>query len=186
MSHEEETDIISDMVDESDRLIRLVNELLLLARADAGRSLAKEPLDLASILDEVRRQAQHLEPQRHIQLTTLQVLKVLGDRDAVKQVLLIVLDNALKHSTGDIHISAREQGSRVEIRIQDYGKGISPENLEHVFDRFYRGENASMIVGLGLGLPIAKSLVEGMSGNITIESELDKGTTVILELPSVT
>lgn len=186
MSHEEETDIIGDMVDESDRLIRLVNELLLLARADAGRSLAKEPLDLPSILDEVRRQAQHLDPQRHIQLTMLPELKVIGDRDALKQVLLIVLDNALKHSTEDIHISASGQGSRVEIHIQDFGEGIPPENLEHVFDRFYRGENASIIVGLGLGLPIAKSLVEGMSGNITIESELDKGTTVILELPSVT
>jgi signal transduction histidine kinase len=181
---EEEADIITDMVDESDRLIRLVNDLLLLARADAGRSLAREPLDLALILEEGCRQAQNLEPERHLELAVPPELKALGDRDALKQVLLIVLDNALKHSTGDIHISAGGKGSRVEVRVQDSGEGISLENLEHVFDRFYRGETEAAITGLGLGLAIAKSLIDEMGGSIRIESEVSKGTTVIFDLPS--
>ena len=184
LPEEEETDIIHDMVDESDRLIRLVNDLLVLARADAGRSLAREPLELPSILDEVCRQAQNLDPQRHLELDSPPELKVLGDRDALKQVLLIVLDNALKHSTGEIRISAGRKGSRVEVQVQDSGEGIPPETLEHVFDRFYRGETTSAIAGLGLGLAIAKSLVDGMNGDIGIESELEKGTTVRFDLPA--
>jgi two-component system OmpR family sensor kinase len=177
---EEQTDILTDMVDESDRLIRLVNDLLLFARADAGRGLVKEPLELLDMLDETCRQARQLDPQRKIQLDAPTGLKILGDRDAMKQVLLIALDNALKHSTGDIHVTAKKQGAQVEIRVQDFGEGIPPEKLEHVFDRFYRGDDASTIPGFGLGLPIAKTLVESQAGEIVMESEVDKGSVVIL------
>ena len=149
---DEQADILSDMVDESDRLIRLVNDLLLLARADAGRSLTKEPLELSDLLDECCRQAQQLDPQRKIQFEALAGLKILGDRDALKQVMLIALDNALKHSTGDIRVTAQKLGEQVEIRVQDFGEGIPPEKLEHVFDRFYRGDDDSTIPGFGLGL----------------------------------
>lgn len=176
---EEQADILNDMVDESDRLIRLVNDLLLLARADAGRSLAKEPLELPDLLDECCRQARQLDSQRKIQLEAVAGLKILGDRDALKQVILIALDNALKHSTGDIQVTAQKNGNQVEIRVQDFGEGIPPEKLEHVFDRFYRGDD-STIPGFGLGLPIAKTLVEGMDGEIVMESEVGKGSVVIL------
>jgi two-component system, OmpR family, sensor kinase len=179
MPPEEETDILNDMVDESDRLIRLVNDLLSLARADAGRSLAKESLDISSILDETCRQARQLDPQRQIQLDALPDLKILADRDALKQVLLISLDNALKHSTGNIHVSAKRRDAQVEIRVQDFGEGIAPEKLEHVFDRFYRGEDSAMIPGFGLGLSIAKTLVDAMDGEIVMQSELGKGSVVI-------
>ena len=184
MPPEEQTDILTDMVDESDRLIRLVNDLLQLARADAGRNLAKEPLDIASILDETCRQAHQLDPQRGISLDAGPSLKVTGDRDAVKQVLLIALDNALKHSSGDVDVTARQKGSQVEIRVQDFGEGISPEKLEHVFDRFYRGEETSTIPGFGLGLSIAKTLVEGLDGQITMESEVGKGSVVVMQFHS--
>jgi signal transduction histidine kinase len=180
MPKEEQTDILNDMVDESDRLIRLVNDLLSLARADAGRNLAKEPLDVSAILDETCRQARQLDPERNIQLDAVQGLKMLGDKDAFKQILLVALDNALKHSTGEINVSARRLGNRVEIRVQDFGEGMSPEKLEHVFDRFYRGEDSATVPGFGLGLSIAKSLTERMDGEIKIESELGKGSTVIL------
>jgi signal transduction histidine kinase len=180
MPADEQADILSDMVDESDRLIRLVNDLLLLARADAGRNLAKESLELPDLLDECCRQAQQLDPQRKIQLEAADGLKILGDRDALKQVALIALDNALKHSTGDIQVTAQKQGKQVEIRIQDFGEGIPPEKLEHVFDRFYRGGDDSTIPGFGLGLPIAKTLVEGMGGEISMESEIGKGSMVVL------
>lgn len=181
----EQADIVNDMVDESDRLIRLVNDLLQLARADAGRSLTKEDVDVSSMLDEACRQARQLEPERQIQLDASPNLKVMGDRDALKQILLIVLDNALKHSTSDIHLTAKQDGSRVEIQVQDFGEGISPENLAHIFDRFYRGENAFALAGLGLGLAIARSLVDGMGGTITVESELSRGTLVRIDLPCV-
>ncbi len=177
---EEKTDIVNDMVDESDRLIRLVNELLLLARADAGRSLAKEALDASAVLEETCRQARQLDSQRQINLDVPENLSILGDRDAFKQVALILLDNALKHSSGNINVTAKQMGKQVEIRVQDFGEGISAEKLEHVFDRFYRGDDTSTIPGFGLGLPIAKTLVEAQDGEIILESEVGKGSTVIL------
>ncbi len=183
MPKEEQTDILNDMVDESERLIRLVNDLLSLARADAGRNLVKEPVDVSAVLDEACRQARQLEPQRQIQLEIAQDLHIVGDRDAIKQVLLIALDNALKHSSGDINVGAKRLGTQVEIRVQDFGEGIAPEKLEHVFDRFYRGDGASTIPGFGLGLSIAWALVEGMGGEIKMESELGKGSVVILHFP---
>lgn len=179
---EEQTDILNDMVDESDRLIRLVNDLLLLARADAGRSLAKEPIDLSALLEETVRQARQLDSKRNINLATSPDLNILGDRDAVKQVLLIVLDNALKHSEGDVDVTAEQKNMQVEIRVQDFGEGIPPEKLEHVFDRFYRGDEASTIPGFGLGLAIAKSLVEAQGGAIELESEVGKGSTLIMHV----
>lgn len=180
MPPEEQTDILTDMVDESDRLIRLVNDLLMLARADAGRSLAREPVDVSSLLEETVRQARQLDSGRGISLDAAPSLTVRGDRDAVKQVLLIALDNALKHSSGDVNVSAVQKGSQVEIRVQDFGEGISPEKLEHVFDRFYRGEEASTVPGFGLGLSIARTLVDGMGGEIVMESEVGMGSTVIV------
>ena len=180
---DEQADIVNDMVDESDRLIRLVNDLLQLARVDAGRSLSKETVDVSSILEEACRQARQLDPDRGIELKAPDVLNVLGDRDAIKQVVLIALDNALKHSTGNIEVSAQANGTRAEIRVHDFGEGISSDTLEHIFDRFYRGDDASTIHGFGLGLSIAKSLIDGMDGDISITSVPEQGTTVRIDLP---
>jgi two-component system OmpR family sensor kinase len=177
---EEQADILADMVDESDRLIRLVHDLLLLARADAGRNLAKEPLDIQVVLEETVRQAHQLDANRQINLNVPSDPSVLGDRDAIKQLMLILLDNALKHSNGDVNVEVVRNDTQVDIRVQDHGAGISPDKVEHVFDRFYRGEENPIAPGFGLGLPIAKALVEGMDGTIAIESELGKGSIVIV------
>jgi two-component system OmpR family sensor kinase len=181
---EEQADILNDMVDESDRLIRLVNDLLQLTRADAGRSLAKEPVDVTSILEETVRQAGQLDSQRDIQLDNHAELRILGDKDALKQILLIALDNALKHSAGNITVSAERNDASVEIRVRDFGEGVAPEKLEHIFDRFYRGEEASMIPGFGLGLSIAKALVEAQGAEINLESKIGQGSTMILRFPA--
>lgn len=180
-----QADILSDMVDESDRLIRLVNDLLLLARADAGRSLAKEPVDISSLLEEVIRQARQLDLQREISLDAAPRLKSMGERDAIKQVLLITLDNALKHSSSNVNVTAKQEGTAIEIHVQDFGEGISPEKLSHVFDRFYRGEEDAVMPGFGLGLSIAKALVDGMDGEIHMESEPGRGCTVKMRFQSV-
>jgi len=181
---EEQSDILNDMVDESDRLIRLVNDLLSLARADAGRNLAKDSVDISAVIDETCRQARQLDSKRNIQTDIAQNLQITGDRDALKQILLIALDNALKHSTGEILVNAKRNGKQIEIRVQDFGEGIPADKLEHVFDRFYRGEDAATIPGFGLGLPIAKSLVERMNGVIEIESEPGRGSVLILQFPT--
>lgn len=184
ISEPDRADIMNDMVDESDRLIRLVNELLLLARADAGRNLAHEPIIVRPVLEEVCRQVQQIDPARSITLEASSELALLGDRDALKQVLLILLDNALKHTAGAIEVSAARLGDLVELRVQDHGEGIPPDKLAHVFDRFFRGNGANSETGLGLGLSIARSLVEAQSGSIRIESEMGKGSVVVFSLPA--
>lgn len=178
----EQDDVLTDLVDESDRLIRLVNELLILARADAGRNLVQEAVPVQPLIDEARRQAQQLDEQREI-TAALQDVTALGDRDALKQVLLILLDNALKHTQGPITISAEAAGDQVVIAVQDTGPGIPPETLDHVFDRFYRGEAEPSVPGFGLGLPIAKALVEEMGGTIAIDSQSRSGSVVRVQLP---
>ncbi|MFZ5909380.1 MAG: ATP-binding protein [Chloroflexota bacterium] len=179
---EVQADIINDMVDESDRLVRLVNDLLVLARADAGRNLAKEPIAILPVLEETCRQAQQLDPARSITLAAEDV-SIAGDRDAFKQVALIALDNALKHSAGEISVNAHIEGKQVEIQVQDHGEGIPPEKLAHVFERFYRGEGDETVPGFGLGLSIAKALAEGQGGTIAMASEVGKGSTLILRFP---
>jgi len=181
---DEQEDILGDMVDESDRMIRLVNDLLMLAHADAGRSLVKEPNVINDVIEETVRQANHLDKDRKIITNLSPNLSFMGDRDAFKQVLLILLDNALKYSNVDILVQAEAIGSLVKIHVKDKGKGIPPEELDHIFDRFYRTEESAAVPGFGLGLPIAKSLVEAMSGTISIESEIGKGSTVSVAFPA--
>ncbi len=104
----------------------------------------------------------------------------MGDQDALKQVIMIILDNALKYSKSEINLSAKKMGNLNIIKIQDQGPGIPSEEIEHIFERFYRPEENRTIPGFGLGLPIAKSLVEGMGGTINFESQVNQGSTITL------
>jgi two-component system, OmpR family, sensor kinase len=179
---EEQADILTDVVEESDRLIRLVNELLVLARADTGSSLGSTPVNLREVIEDSVRQVRWLEPGREI-IETLVDFSVLGDRDAIKQILLAILDNALKYSSGPIKITVEKLETEAVIGIHDQGLGIPPEVLEHVFDRFYRGDAAQGKPGFGLGLPITRALVEGQGGKISIESDPGKGSIIWVYLP---
>jgi len=179
---EEKEDILTDIVEESDRLIRLVNDLLLLARADSRQSTTREQIPLPALIDETVRQARRIDPQREI-ILDVQDVTAMGDRDALKQVILILIDNALKHSQAKITVSAGVADSQVLICVRDEGPGMTQETLNHVFERFHRGEDRT-VPGFGLGLPIAKALVEGQDGSITIQSQPGKGCTVQVFLPA--
>jgi two-component system OmpR family sensor kinase len=181
---EEQADILDDMVDESDRLITMVNDLLFLARADAGTDFDQKQLQIKPIVEETIRQTRPIDPNRIINLDISSELEIIADRDAFKQVILIMIDNAIKHSEGIIDISAKSVNSRVNIQVKDYGEGISPEDIEHMFDRFYRPVNQAVSSGFGLGLPIAKSLVEGMGGTINFNSHLGKGSIATIQFPA--
>lgn len=181
---EEQNDVLEDLVDESDRLIRLVNDLLVLARADAGRGLIQEPVAVKAVVVEACLQARQLDTQRVI-LEDIPELTAYGDKDALKQVLLILLDNAIKHTQGEIKVSSEVVNSQAVIAVQDHGPGFPPDKLGHLFDRFYRGDVDPSIPGYGLGLPIAKALAEGQGGEIEIESQPGSGTVVKVKLPCV-
>jgi signal transduction histidine kinase len=178
---EEQEDIINDMVLESDRMIRLVNELLRLAHAEAGRTLKQERFAAAPLIDDCCRQIQTLDEKRNITWSCRADVTISGDKDAFKQVLLILLDNAIKHSTGDVEVNASSAEKVTQVTVKDSGEGIPTEKLDRVFDRFYRAKEESSSNGFGLGLPIARSLVEAQGGTIRIESQAGAGCRVIMK-----
>ena len=182
---EERVAVLADTVEECDRLIRLINNLLVLARADSGLSLRIEPIPIKSFVEELCRQARLLASDRTIRCENRLDTSVLGDRDALKQVLLILLDNAVHYTPphGAITIATAATDGHVTIHIRDTGQGIPPAALSQIFERFYRVEASRTRIGAGLGLAIAKELVEAQSGTITVESQWGKGSQFTVSLP---
>lgn len=179
--------ILADMAGEAERMTRLVNELLTLARADAGRHLAKETVDLEKIVSEVARQAPHLGRARFA-VANLEVLEgatVQGDPDYLKQLFLILLDNAFKYTPpeGTVTLEAYDAGGYWGLAVKDTGSGISEKDLPHIFERFYRADPARSRGGTGLGLAIAKWIVEEHRGRIEVSSQVGKGSTFTVWLP---
>ena len=112
-------------------------------------------------------------------------VRVVGDRDALKQVLLILLDNALVHTSQDttVELTTAQEDDRVAISVRDTGPGIPPDVLPHIFERFYRGEVSRSGVSTGLGLAIAKELIEAQGGAISVESQIGEGSVFTVTLP---
>ncbi|OGO09295.1 MAG: hypothetical protein A2Y61_06345 [Chloroflexi bacterium RBG_13_60_13] len=187
MSAEERAESIASLGDEGSRLSRLVNELLTLARADAGQVLARRPLELDRILLDVLVEMRPLAARHDLQLEHFEPAVVQGDADRLKQFLLNLLDNSIKYTPAGGKISVRldRTASEVALSIRDTGVGIASEDIPHVFDRFYRADPARGRDpgGSGLGLSIVKWIVEQHEGRIAFESELGKGTKVTVYLP---
>ena len=183
ISPEDRSEVLSDMASESKRLIRLVNDLLDLARADARRPLKNEPVPIKSLIEEVCRQARLLAPDREIACDLLPGVAVWGQADALKQVMLILLDNALKHADGLITVSGEVVGEQVTVSVHDSGPGIDPELLPYLFERFSRGRASGDENSTGLGLAIAKTLVEAQGGTLTIGNQPGEGCVFSVTLP---
>ncbi len=177
--------VLADLVSESERLGRLVADLLTLARTDAGRPLRHEPVPVSPLLADLCRRLGHSHPGRRIHREVANDVAVLGDPDALTQVLLIVLDNALKFTPpgGVVGVTMTVGEGRVAIAVRDSGPGIAPEALPHIFERFYQGDAARTETGTGLGLAIAKALVEALQGDIRAESALGRGAAFTVTLP---
>jgi signal transduction histidine kinase len=177
--------VVADMVDETDRLIRLVNDMLLLARSDASRPLRIEAVRIEPLVEDLCRQARLLGVGRSIECENVPDVVAAADRDALKQVLLILLDNALKYTParGAITLSTSADEAHVTIGIRDTGPGIAPDALPHIFERFYRSEPSRTGSGAGLGLAIAQELIEAQDGTITVESQVGKGSVFRVILP---
>jgi two-component system OmpR family sensor kinase len=183
VSTEERTDILDDVTEESDRLIRLVNDLLTLAHAESGRELRSETVQVRPLVEDVCRQAKLLDPDRVVMCDDVRDVIVIGDQDALRQVLLILVDNALTHTTGPVTVTTEVEDETVAICVRDAGPGIASEMLPHIFERFYRGDNTSVESNIGLGLAIAKALVEAQGGTITVESQFEQGSVFAVTLP---
>lgn len=189
-SDPDQRELLDDVLHETDHMTQLVEDLLLLSRLDAQRvPVERAPVPIAPLFRELERQLGRIATERGIALqVTPADSTILGDSAKLRQVLLIVLDNALRHTPtgGTVQLSTRQRGKSVEITIADDGEGIAPEHLPHLFERFYRVDSSRSQEqrGSGLGLSIAKGLIEAQSGRISIASEHKAGTTVTLRLPT--
>ena len=189
-------DIIVTMQRETDRLTRMTTDFLDLARLKSGRArLENATFDMINLINE---SVEIVKPQASDRSVTVHVhadgaaVELLGDRGKVKQVLLNLLTNAIKYNkeNGEIHVSVkmpvdaavRDAMARLEVR--DTGRGISDENKQRMFEKFFRAaDTAGYTQGTGLGLVIARKIVEAHGGEMGFESTLDVGTTFYFTLP---
>lgn len=184
----ERRELLGDVLAESDHMRRLVDDLLVLSRLDSGRlPLQLEPVALDALLAELQRQAARLGAERGVAVELGPAGGVVrADAERLRQVLLILLDNALRHTPqgGRITLTAEPLRRGVRVSVADTGCGIAPEHLPHIFERFYRADSARDGSGVGLGLSIAKGLVEAMGGQIGAASTPGQGTTIWAVLPA--
>lgn len=180
--------------DESGRLIRLVSDLLQLARADAGQAIInqQEVIDARDVLASVEDTVTVIAPEQiEIQfIMPSQPIFVYADSDRLKQVFLNLTNNAIKatQAGGKVTVTLRMSNQQAIIRVIDTGIGIAPADQQRIFDRFYRVERSrvkSRIYGggTGLGLAIALTIIKAHGGSIDLESELNKGSTFTVRLP---
>lgn len=174
---------------EGQRLLRLVNDLLSLSKYErADFKLILTSVDINILLEEVISQMKikSLKYNVDIDYKRLELPTILGDYDRLKQVFINILDNAIKYSNpGDIiNVVAISYDEYVEVSTRDYGPGIPKENLNRIFDAFYRVEEdrSRQIGGTGLGLSIVKSIIESHNGQVHIESKPGEGTMIIVKL----
>jgi two-component system OmpR family sensor kinase len=189
--HSVDEESLASIEGEVDRLTRMVGDLLLLAQAESGKiPLDMQPVELDTILLEVFKQMRVLASDRiQVKLVEIDQLMVIGDRDRLKQVFLNLGGNAIKYTPvgGLIQIGLYRSENQVRVVVSDNGPGISPEDLPHIFERFYRSEKSRTRAGenggFGLGLSIAYWIVRNHGGRIEVDSREGQGTTFCVWLP---
>jgi two-component system OmpR family sensor kinase len=177
---------LNDIAGESERMSRMVQDLLTLARADAGYHLEKETVDLRPIVQDVSRQAQALEPNRRVELLDGQPAVIRGNADAIKQLLWILIDNAFRHTSEDgrVLVTLRAGGQSAALVVSDNGGGIPADDLERIFERFYQSDTARTGEGTGLGLAIARWIAQEHGGKISAANNPQGGAAFTVVLPS--
>jgi signal transduction histidine kinase len=190
---------VDDIIAETDRLSGLVGRMLKLARADTGEPIAIESeVDLRELTLDTAREMRRLAEPRGISIgveadgsstSSGQALaKVRGDESLLRELVTVLLDNSIKysHEGASVTVGVQPGGGQVMLTVADTGRGIPPESLPRIFDRFYRVDKARAreMGGAGLGLAIAKSIVDAHHGSIGIKSRVGEGTTVTVELPA--
>lgn len=190
LTNELDEESLHSIEKEVDRLSRLVGDLLLLAQAESGQlPLELKPVELDTILLEVIQQMQVLASGKvNLRLEEIDQVMVIGDRDRLKQVILNLVSNAVNYTPagGEVRLWLAKIDSWTCLKVEDTGPGIPPEDLPYIFDRFYRGDPSRKRTessGFGLGLSIAKWIVDRHGGHIEVESQVGKGTRFSVWLP---
>lgn len=178
------------IMEQADHTTRLVDDLLFIARVDAGEPRLKvRSVAIADMIDAVCEEFRVKAGQKDVSIEqTCEDAKavVRGDAGRLRQVFAILTDNALRYSNpgGRVEVSLTRTDTEIQIRFQDYGIGLTEEEAEQAFERFYRGTKAEEHArGTGLGLPVAKAIVEAHQGRITLEGKLGEGAIATVSLP---
>jgi two-component system heavy metal sensor histidine kinase CusS len=180
-------EIIESTVAECERLSRIVDNLLFVARVDAAREpIARKRFDARAAAEKIADFYQTAADDHHVTITCSGDGQIYADPDLFERAVGNLIDNALRFTAkhGSINVEVAKHNSDFEVAVHDNGSGISAEHLPHVFDRFYRAESSRTSDGAGLGLALVKSIVELHGGSATIGSELGRGTTVTLKFPA--
>ncbi len=187
---EEYRKILNSNLEEVNHMTQIVDDLLLLSRADMGEvHLQKNRINLTGLISEVGAQAKMIAMAKDIRihLSNDSEVAVIGDRLRLRELLLNLVDNGVKYTPegGEIRISVDRYDGRVKLQVMDNGIGIAPEDQSHIFDRFFRVDKARSreAGGSGLGLSICKWIVEAHGGEISVESGLGKGSIFSVTLP---
>jgi heavy metal sensor kinase len=183
-------DAIKNVEMEVDRLTRLVGNLLMITQAETGDlPMDNSKFQIDELIFEVFHQMQTLASEKlNVCLENVEQLQIFGDRDRIKQALLNLVGNAIQYSppNSKVCISMRKIENDVQISIKDSGPGIPKKDLDHIFDRFYRGEKSrqrNQISGFGLGLAITQFIIQQHHGKISVDSVQNEGTTFTIEIP---
>jgi heavy metal sensor kinase len=184
-------DALKEVLAESERTTALIENLMTLARADTGsETLSFNRTDIGDIAREVSTQAQTLSEAKQLHWSVAipdAAIWLRGDANALRRLLLILIDNAVKYTppAGSISLALQRNGSHAEIRVRDNGIGISADDLPHIFDRFYRADKARSreLGGTGLGLSIGRWIANAHGGDIQVETSTPNGTTFVVRLP---
>lgn len=193
-TNEEYHEDMSQILAEAERTSRLIDNLLLLARADAGSDgLQKELTDLATSVREALEQGRKLAADRRIEITgalAAEPVVVLGDAEALRRLVFILIDNAIKYNKegGSVRVDLGSESGQAVCRVSDTGIGIAEQDLPHIFDRFWRADKVRSrgAGGAGLGLSIARWIAERHNGTIGVASQPGKGSTFTVRIPAET
>jgi two-component system, OmpR family, sensor kinase len=184
LSEEDRQAAIFDIASESERMGQLVGDLLMLARADAGQRLSFAPVDFGALVSEVASTAHRLHSARRQLVVGVEHPRVQGNSDALRQLVWILVDNAVKYTTdgGRIEVGLGKVDGWAELTVADNGVGIPAGDLERIFDRFYRADAARSGPGTGLGLSIAQWIVQQHGGTIRARNREQGGAIFTVRL----
>jgi heavy metal sensor kinase len=175
-------------IEECDRLLDMINTMLMISKAEAGVDhLTREEIDLAGVVQEACRLFEPTAEDKGIALSCHlpDESHFLGDMQMIQRMLSNLLDNAIKYTPpgGSVSVSVVENDGRVVVSVKDTGIGISPKDLPHIFERFYRCDESRSQTGIGLGLSLARAIARGHGGDITTTSNPNQGSTFTITLP---
>jgi signal transduction histidine kinase len=182
-------DALSDCLDEADKILSMLDTLMDISEAESGSmKLNFDSIPVKRLLEDTVDLYEHVAEDKglHVNLDCSDGLTVKGDRNRMRQVLANLLDNAIKYtdSGGTILLEAQESDHEIVIVIRDTGIGILPNELPHIWDRLYRSDQSRSQRGIGLGLSLVRAIVEAHNGRVEASSEISKGSSFRIYLPS--